>query len=158
MTKTAHLIGDELVWLPNALPNKDLENIDLKELKDRDTFNLRKKFLESIEAAIVKELINKYSPYQVGNIVEIDCKECGRSGLRCVADEIGEYCRIGTNSVCNCPACPDCIDGQQSYKITGPIELKQFGGYEIKGHWLSSMTEKGGGLWLCVSKAERIDK
>ena len=121
MTKTkAHLIDDNLVWLPELKENGELKS-DLYQVNE-------------------------------GDVVKIDCKECSGLGYTrymlecgCCSDEI---------------TCNYCTDGEQSYEITGPIELKRISDFlddllRLDQEYYTTLENKS---WFCVSQAERIDK
>ena len=91
------------------------------------------------------------SPYKIGDIVEIDCEYCAGYGGDPVDDTM----------------CIECsATGQQSYEITGPIELvntmdihnRIVMKYADGAGWdaLEAVTDKY--PRFCVSKAERIHK
>ncbi len=113
----AHLIGDDnLVWLPNDRGTGLGIECDASGQWSSD----------GLFYADLEDVLENISPYQVGSIVKIDCKECG--GLGFFQDTHGE-------SQSPCPLCGGKYrwhkggkklgSGQQSYKILGPIELKR---------------------------------
>lgn len=93
---------------------------------------------------------------KVGDVVEIDCKEC--SGL----DVEKIFLEDPTGHVVDVVVvpCPHCTDGQQSYKITGPIVLRRVSDFlddllRLDQEYYTTLENK---KWLCVSQAERMDR